>query len=130
MHRSTGFAALRGLWLAAAVVGGIWAASVSAGEHKVTVAIHVNTQGLDLRQAADGRTLYGRLQHAAWIACTDGHRADLVPTDDPQRCYEKSLGAAVRSINTGTVTQAYLADHSLEQALARGIYVPAPTAAR
>jgi hypothetical protein len=49
--------------------------------------------------------LYSRLQHAAQVVCTHGMRVDLVPSRDPQGCYEKALGNAVRAANLKLLTQ-------------------------
>jgi hypothetical protein len=60
--------------------------------------------------------LYSRLQHAAQVVCTHGMRVDLVPSRDPQGCYEKALGNAVRAANLKLLTQVYLETHTLRQA--------------
>ncbi len=96
----------------------------------VTVAIHVSTRGLDLSQPAGAHEFYTRLQRAARVACTDGNRVDLAPARDPEGCYEKALGDAIRSANVPRLTQVYLETHTLRQAAARGIDVPAQMAAK
>jgi len=106
---------------AAAIAGALAADSAVASDHKVTVALHVSTQGLDLSQPADARTFYTRLENAAWIACTRGNRADLVPVDNPKRCYEDSLGSAVRTARQPLLTQIYLGTHTLQEAALQGI---------
>lgn len=115
-----------------AVVAGILFAtnSAEAKDHNVTVVLHVSTKGLDLSQPADARTLYARLKNAAWVACTRGNRADLLPVDDLTGCYEKALGGAVRSAEAPTVTQIYLATHTPQEAAAQGIEVPAQLVAK
>jgi UrcA family protein len=115
---------------AAAMACTVFAGSVAAQEHKVIVAIHLTTQGLDLSQPTDARTFYTRIKNAAWVACTRGNRVDLLPVDDLKGCYEKALGGAIRSANVPTLTQIYLATHTLQEAAARGIDVPALIAAK
>jgi UrcA family protein len=109
---------------AAAIACPLFAGNVAAKDYKVTVAIHVSTQGLDLSQPADARTFYMRLENAAWVACTRGNRVDLVPSDDLKGCYGKALAGAIRSARVPTLTQIYLANHSVQEAVARGILVP------
>jgi UrcA family protein len=114
---------------AATVVCTLFAGNATAAkDHNVTVAIHVSTEGLDLSQPADARTFYTRLENAAWVACTRGNRVNLVPVDDVKGCYEKALGGAIRSAKAPTLTQIYLATHTLQEAAARGIDVPAQIA--
>jgi UrcA family protein len=112
--------------LGVAAVAGILLASSAAlaKDHNVTVAIHVSTKGLDLRQPADASTFYKRLENAAWVACTRGDRVNLVPIDDVKGCYEKALGGAIRSAKTPVLTQIYLATHTLQEAEVHGIDVP------
>ena len=114
---------------AAAIACPLFAGSVAARDYKVTVAIHVSTHGLDLSQPADVQTFYTRLKNAAWVACTRGNRADLVPSDNLPACFEKALGGAIRSASVPMLTQTYLASHTLQQAVAFGIPVPAQIAA-
>jgi UrcA family protein len=120
-----------GAW---SVLGAAIAASTlfagGATAKEVTVAIQVNAQGLDLSQPAGAHALYARIQHAAWVVCTHGMRVDLQPSPDPEGCYEKALGDAIRSANVPRLTQVYLATHTLREAAARGIDVPALTAAK
>jgi UrcA family protein len=113
---------------AAVVACTLYAGNVAAGNHEVTVAIHVSTQGLDLSQLAGTQEFYGRLKYAAYVACTRGDRVGLAPAADPKGCYEQSLADAIRSANAPLVTQIYLATHTLREALARGIVVPAAIA--
>ena len=115
---------------AAAVACTLFAGNVAAGGHEVTVAIHVSTQGLDLSQPAGAQKFYWRLKNAAHVACTDGNRVGLAPAPDPKGCYEKALADAIRSANVPLVTQIYLATHTLREASARGIGVPAEIAAK
>jgi UrcA family protein len=128
MHTKTVVMSAQSLLGAAAVVCTLFGGNVSAKDHSVTVAIAVSTQGLDLNQAADAQTFYTRLENAAWVACTRGNRVNLVPVDDVKGCYEKALGGAIRSANAPTLTQIYLATHTLQEAAARGIDVPAQMA--
>jgi UrcA family protein len=104
--------------------------SVTAKEHVVTISVPVNSQGLDLSRPDDARAFYIRLQNAAWLVCTRGTQVNLVPFDNPSACYEKSLGEAVRSARKPLVTQLYLATHTLQEAAARGIQLPAQVAAK
>jgi UrcA family protein len=113
---------------AAAVVCALAAGNVSAKE--VAVSVQVSHQGLDLSKPADAKKFYTRLQNAAWLVCTRGTRVDLLPSEDPIRCVDKALGAAVRASNQPLVTQLYLATHTLQQAAAHGIEVPAKVAAK
>jgi UrcA family protein len=113
---------------AAVVACALFAGNVEAGE--VTVAIQVNTRGLDLSQPAGAHEVYTRLQHAARVVCTHGMRVDLQPSPDPEGCYEKALGDAVRSAKVPLLTQAYLATHTLREAAARGIDIPVQIAAK
>jgi UrcA family protein len=106
------------------------AGKVSARDHDVTVAIQVNAQGLDLSQPAGAKQLYRRIENAAYIACTRANRVGLAPPTDPFGCYEKALGDAIRSVNATLVTQAYLATHTVREAMAHGIDVPAQMAAK
>jgi UrcA family protein len=115
---------------AAAIACPLFAGNVAAKDYKVTVAIHVSRQGLDLSQPADAWTFYTRLENAAWVACTRGNRVNLVPSDDPKGCYEKALGGAIRSASVPTLTQIYLANHSVREVVARGILVPTQIAAK
>jgi UrcA family protein len=125
----TKLAAARSILGCAAVAGILFAGNaVAAKDHNVTVAIHVSTEGLNLSQTADARTFYTRLENAAWVACTRGNRVDLVPVDDLKGCYERALGGAVHSANAPMLTQIYLATHTLQEAAARGIDVPAQIA--
>jgi len=115
---------------AAAAACTLFAGSVAAKDHVVIVAVHVRTQGLDLSQPAGAHEFYRRLQRAARVACTDGNRVDLAPALDPEGCYEKALGDAIRSANLPLLTQVYLVTHTLGEAAARGIDVPAQMAAK
>jgi UrcA family protein len=114
----------------AAVACALLAGVTVAKDYKVKVAIHVSTQGLDLSQPADAQTFYTRLEHAAYVVCTHGNRVDLVPADDENRCYEKALGEAIRAAKMPLLTQIYLETHTLQDAAARGIEVPAQVASK
>jgi len=109
---------------AAAALTCVLAGNAVASDHNVTVALHVSTQGLDLRQPADARAFYTRLENAAWVACTRGNRADLVPVENPKRCYEDSLGSAIRAARQPLLTQIYLSTHTLQEAALQGIDNP------
>jgi UrcA family protein len=108
--------------LAAIAVAGtlVGAAAVATG-HKVTVAVHVSTKGLDLGQPGDAKVFYARLQQAAYVVCTHGNRVDLAPADDEKRCYERALGDSIRVARQPLLTQLYLQTHTLQEAAARGI---------
>jgi hypothetical protein len=62
--------------------------------------------------------------------CTHGNRVDLVPADNEKRCYEKALGDALRAAKMPLLTQIYLETHTLQDAAARGIEVPAQVASK
>jgi UrcA family protein len=130
MYTKTASASSWSLLGAAAVVCTLFGGNVAAKDYNVTVAIHVSTAGLDLNRPADARKFYTRLEYAARVACTRGNRVDLVPVDNLQGCYEKALGGAIRSAKTPTLTQIYLATHTLQEAAKHGIEVPAQLAAK
>jgi UrcA family protein len=102
----------------------------SAGARDVTVAYQVSRKGIDLSQPAGAHEFYGRLQHAARIVCTHGNRVDLQASPDPEGCYEKALGEAIRSAKVALLTQAYLETHTLREAGEYGIEVPMRIAAK
>ena len=115
----------------AAVAGTLFAITPAGAEnHNVTVALQVSTKGLDLSQPADARTFYTRLENAAWVACTRGNRVDLLPLDDLKACYDRALGGAIRAAKAPKLIQSYLQTHTLQQAAAQGIEVPAQLAAK
>src|SRR5690348_15574813 len=114
----------------ATIVCTLVAGNVAAKDKIVTVSVHVSAQGLDLTQPADAQTFYTRLQNAAWFVCTRGTRVDLLPVDPPKICYDKALGSAIHSAKAPTLTQIYLATHTLQEAAAQGIEVPAQVAAK
>jgi UrcA family protein len=105
-------------------------AGSAAAKDPLTVAYRVTTQGLDLSQPTGAHGLYFRLQHAAKVVCTHGMRVDLAPSSDPQACYEKALGDAIRSVDLPLLTQVYLATHTLQEAAAYGIDVRLQVAAK
>jgi len=110
--------------ISGAIMCGLNAREASAKDHNVVVSVHVNSQGLDLSRPSDVRVFYRRLQRAAWVVCNGGTRADLVPLDNPLRCYEESLGNTVRTANLPLLTNTYLATHAPAQAAACGINAP------
>jgi UrcA family protein len=131
MYTKTTVMTARSVLVAAAAVASVLiAGNVAAKDRTVTVAIHVSAQGLQLNQPADARRFYFRLQLAATVACTHGNRVDLAPPPDPVSCYEKALGDAIRSANLPMLTQIYLGTHTIGEAAARGIEVPAQLAAK
>ena len=130
MYTKTAVMSARWVLGAAAIACTLFAGNVAAEGRAVTVAIRVSTQGLDLRQPAGVHEFYIRLQRAARVVCTHGDRVGLEPSPDPEGCYEKALGDAIRSANRPLLTQVYLATHTLREAAARGIDVPAQIAAK
>jgi UrcA family protein len=130
MYTKTVLVSARSLIGAATVACTLFAGSVVAKDHNITIALQVSSQGLDLNRPGDAQTFYTRLDHAAWVVCTHGNRVDLVPSDDPKGCHEKALGGAVRAAKVPMVTQIYLTYHTLQQAAAHGIDVPTQFAAK
>jgi len=128
MYANTALTSARLLVSAAAVTCTLLATDIRAAD--VTVAIQVSTQGLDLKKSADARTFYRRLHFAAWVACTRGNRVNLQPVDDLRGCVEGALGGAIRSAKTPLLTQAYLQNHTLQEAAKYGIEVPTQLAAK
>ncbi len=108
----------------------LFAGGAVAKAREVAVTYQVSTKGLDLNQPAGAHELYARLQHAAEVVCTHGMRVDLEPVANKDACLEKALGDAVRSANVLLLTGAYLERHTLQQAAASGINVPALLAGR
>jgi len=115
---------------ATTVVSTLLASSVTAKDKLVTVSIQVSPQGLDLSQPADAQTFYTRLDNAAWTVCTRADRVGLVPVENKFKCYQRALGEAVHASNKPLVTRIYLATHTLQEAAAHGIDVPAQVAAK
>jgi UrcA family protein len=103
---------------ATAIAFALIAANAEAGGRDVTVGIAVNGRGLDLNQPAGARVLYQRLENAAYVACTRSNQVGLAPSSDPTGCTQKALANAIRSANVPLLTQAYLAKHTLREALA------------
>ena len=130
MYTKTAVMSARSVLGAAAVTCTLLAGNVAASDHGITVAIHVSTQGLDLSQPAGAQQFYTRLQHAARVVCTHGNQVGLAPSPDPEGCYEQALGDAIRSANVPLLTQVYLVTHTLREAAAHGIDVPAQIAAK
>jgi UrcA family protein len=104
--------------------------AVLADEHTFTIGMHLSSRGLDLTKPADAQTFYQRIQHAADVVCTHGNRVDLAPVEYELGCYEKALGDAIASLNSPLLTQIYLDTHTLRQAAAHSIQVPAQLAAK
>ncbi len=125
MNRSIRITGASSLIAAAVLAGTCLAGTASAKEHVVPVSVPVSSQGLDLSKAEDAKTFYGRLKNAAWVVCTRGTRVGLIPSDDLRGCYEKALGDAVRAAQAPMVTLVYLSTHTLQEAAARGIQLPA-----
>jgi UrcA family protein len=129
MYAKTTFLRTRPL-LGAVLACMLFSGALAAQDHNVTVALPVSAKGLDLTRTTDAQTFYTRLKNAAWVACTRGNRVDLAPVDDFKGCYEKALGDAVRSAKTPLVTQIYLSSHTIREAVAHGIEIPAQMAGR
>jgi len=124
---------VKSAWLglcAALVACTSFAGDIAAQGHEVSVAFRVSTQGLDLSQPAGTRELYRRLKNAAWVVCTRANRVGLEPSPNPDACFEKALGEAIRSAHLPLLVQAYLETHSLGQAAAHGIDAPVRLAAQ
>jgi UrcA family protein len=115
---------------AAVVACTLFAGEVAAEGRPVKVALQVSARGLDLNKPAGARELYSRLKNAAWIVCTRANRVGLEPSPDPDACYEKALGEAIRSANLPLLTQAYLETHLPRDAATYGIDVPVQVAAK
>ena len=119
----------RSVLAATCVACSLFAGTVVAKDHNVTISLRVSSQGLDLSQPADAQKFYTRLKQAAQVVCTHGNRVGLVPSDDPKGCFEKALADAIRSVNVPMLTQIYIANHM--QAAATGwTYVPVPLNAK
>ena len=130
MYAKVAITSARLLIGAATVICTLFAANLSAKDKIVTDSLKVSPQGLDLNQPADARAFYTRLENAAWVVCTRGTRVGLLPADDQFRCYQHALGEAVHASNQPLITQIYLATHTLQDAAAHGIEVPAKVAAK
>ena len=128
MHTRLAVIRIRTLLGGAAVACALCAGNVAAKD--VTVAIHVSTQGLDLSQPADARTVYTRLQNAAAYVCTRGDPVNLAPVDNLKRCIEDALAGAIRSAKIPMLTQIYLDTHTPLEAARHGIESPAQVAAK
>jgi UrcA family protein len=129
MYSKTTFMSAWPVLGAAVIASMLFAGSVRAEDQEFTVAYRVTTQGLDVKQPAGARALYLRLQHAARVVCTNGMRVDLKPVADEGACYEKALGNSIGSANLPLLTQVYLETHTLREAAAHGIALPAQVAA-
>jgi UrcA family protein len=117
--------------LGAAIVScALFANSAAAQDQEFPVDYHVSKSGLDLSQSAGANELYARLQHAAQVVCTHGMRVDLVPVSNQKACYEQALADAVRTVNAKLVTKVYLASHTSEEAMSRGIDMSVHVAAK
>lgn len=112
--------------IACALVGG----NAGAAQHTVIDTIRVSTRGLDLSRSSDARKLYLRLTNAAYVLCTRGTRVGLEPVDNFKTCYGQALGSAIRSASAPMLTQVYLETHTLNEAVAQRIEVPAQLAAK
>jgi UrcA family protein len=111
------------------IVCTLLAGQVAAEDQPITVAIQVSTHGLDLSNQGDASAVYRSLQQAAHEVCRHGNRVGLEPLPNPGRCTEQALGEAIRAAKVPLLTQLYLASHTVQEATARGIDVPAQVAA-
>jgi UrcA family protein len=118
------------LVLGLVLAGALVTANAAAAGRDITVSERVSSKGLDLNRPADAQKFYYRLQIAARDVCTHGNQVGLQPLDDPPACIEEALGNAVRAAKAPTLTQIYLAHHTLREAAAHGIEVPAQVAAK
>jgi UrcA family protein len=118
------------LCIAAATACALLSRPIQAEEQVVTVKLSVSTAGVDPSEPAGARELYGRVQTAAHIVCGSGNRVGLRAVDNIGACYEKALGAAVRSASLPQMTMIYLRTHSPQDAAARGISAPVLMAAK
>jgi UrcA family protein len=116
--------------LGAAVACTLFTGNVAAKDREVTIAVHVSTQDLDVTQPAGAHQFYTRLKRAARVVCTHGNRVGLEADPLPEICFEKALADAIRSAKVPLLTQIYLETHTLRQAAALGIEVPAQLAAK
>ena len=130
MYAEAAAASARLLVGAVMVVCTLFAGNLTAKDKIVTVSVQVNPQGLDLSQPADAQAFYTRLDNAAWTVCTRADRVGLVPVENKFKCYQRALGEAVHASNKPLVTRIYLATHTLQEAAAHGIDVPAQVAAK
>ncbi len=112
------------------VAGFLCVGAAAAAEHPVSISTKISSEGLDLTRPADAQTFLMRLQDAAWMLCKRGNRVALRPVDNFKECYENALGDAVRATGKPAVTQAYLSNHTLQDAAAHGIEPPAQLAAK
>ena len=108
----------------------LFATSAAARDREVTVAIPETPQGHDHGRSAHAQALYTRLSRAADRAFTRANRIGLVPVSNETECIESALGNAVRSANLPQLTQAYLGNHSIREAAARGIEAPVQLATK
>jgi UrcA family protein len=118
------------LFCAATLICTLSGGVVTASEHIVTVAIHVNYGEFDLNQPADARTFYTRIERAAEVVCTERNRVDLVRIDDYKTCYRKAVSNVIRSLKRPLLTWIYLETHTLKEAEAAGIDLPQQLAAK
>ena len=130
MYAKSAVRTVRTVLGATTVVCALFAGSVAAKDKMVTDSIRISPQGLDLTQPADAQTFYTRLDNAAWTVCTRADRVGLVPVENKFKCYQRALGEAVHASNKPLVTRIYLATHTLQEAAAHGIDVPAQVAAK
>jgi UrcA family protein len=117
------------LFITVAIVCALFAGRVVAEGKPITVSIQVSTQGLDLSKPDDANIAYRRLQLAAREVCRHGNRIGLEALSNPDRCADAALSAAIRSAKAPLLTRAYLATHTVREATAHGIDVPAQVAA-
>ncbi len=116
--------AVREALLGATIACALMAGPALAAEHPFVASSQINTAGLDTTKAADMQTLYSRLRHAAEDVCAPQYRLGLKPVAHPKSCYEKALGDSIRAAKLPLLTQAYLTDHTIQEAVAHGLEAP------
>ena len=76
-----------------------------------TVAVKVDSTGLDLNTSAGARSMFSRLTVAAQAACGVEAEFDALRTAQFENCYKNSLSNAVRALNHPAVTHVYVAHY-------------------
>ncbi len=109
---------------AAAIAFTLLAGNASAAGHPVTVAVKVDSRGLDLETTAGAHQFYLRVKSAARIVCTHADQVGLEPSPDPEACSETALSEAIKSARIPQLTQIYLETHTSREASAHGIGIP------
>jgi UrcA family protein len=71
--------------------------------------VMVHYSDLDLSQPKDARTLYGRIQRAARVACGDVSHEDLLLVEKYHGCVEQAVTNAVAKISSPRVNEIHMA---------------------